>query len=46
LWVALSQGVEGFAAVKRGKKWGFIEKSGQMVIAPQFDMQQCGFKRN
>jgi len=32
---------EGFAMVfiKRAKKWGFIDKSGKIVIAPQFDQE-------
>ena len=27
----------GMVAVKVGDKWGFIDKSGNMVIKPQFD---------
>jgi len=28
---------EGLAAIKQGGKWGYIDKSGKMVIAPQFN---------
>ena len=28
---------EGLAAVKLGRKWGFISRMGQMMIKPQFD---------
>lgn len=28
---------EGLARVRKGDKWGFIDKSGAMVITPQFD---------
>ena len=28
---------EGLAPVKTVGKWGFIDKTGQMVIAPQYD---------
>jgi len=28
---------EGLAAIKRDGKWGFIDKTGKVVIAPQYD---------
>jgi len=28
---------EGFAAVQVGRKWGFIDTTGQTVIKPQFN---------
>jgi hypothetical protein len=31
---------EGLAAVQVGGKWGFINKSGQMVISPQFEEER------
>ena len=31
---------EGLALVKEGGKWGYIEKTGKMVISPQFS--ECG----
>lgn len=34
---------EGLAAVKRGGKWGFIDKSGRLVVEPRFD-DASGFK--
>lgn len=34
---------EGLAAVKKNNKWGFIDTSGKMVIAPQFNPYQAQF---
>lgn len=34
---------EGLAAVKVNNKWGFIDSSGKMVIAPQFNPYQAQF---
>lgn len=34
---------EGLAAVKVGDKWGFIDKTGKMVIEPQFNPRQAQF---
>ncbi|MCJ7832811.1 MAG: WG repeat-containing protein [Deltaproteobacteria bacterium] len=28
---------DGLASIKIGKKWGFIDKTGKVVIQPQFD---------
>jgi len=28
---------EGMAAVKAGRKWGFVDKAGKMVIPAQYD---------
>ena len=32
---------EGLAAIKMGGKWGFIDKTGKVVIPPQFDIVLC-----
>ena len=29
--------MDGMAAIKVGKKWGFIDANGNMVIPPQFE---------
>ncbi len=34
---------EGLAAVKINNKWGFIDTSGKVVIAPQFNLYQAQF---
>jgi len=37
---------EGFAAVKLGDKWGYIDKTGKIVINPQFNSPSVGaFRR-
>lgn len=28
---------DGYAAVKKGEKWGFVDKKGKMIIEPQYD---------
>jgi len=44
-WERTGDFSEGLAAVKQTEKWGFIDKSGKMVIAPQFDDYRFGFSQ-
>ena len=44
-WERTGDFSEGLAAVKQTEKWGFIDKSGKMVIAPQFGDYRFGFSQ-
>jgi hypothetical protein len=44
-WERTGDFSEGSDALKQTEKWGFIDKSGKMVIAPQFDDYRFGFSQ-
>ena len=45
-WERTGDFSEDLAAVKQTEKWGIIDKSGKMVIAPQFDEGQSNALTN